>query len=71
MTSSSGEVMSSENKGNGSDTGNNQFLWTRKHVAEVVYLATQIQFTKQTEDLFIELENGDTEAWQVGLLCVC
>ena len=41
--------------------------WLSDHVAEVVYLATQVQLTKETEDVFVQLQNDHPEAWQVSL----
>ena len=39
--------------------------WTLDHVAEVVYLVTQIQLTKQTNEALEELDKGDKDAIQV------
>ena len=40
--------------------------WTLDHVAEVVYLVTQIQLTKQTNETLEELDKGDKDAIQVN-----
>ena len=51
------------------DDQTNGNKWLSDHVAEVVYLATQVQLTKQTVDVFSQLQSDHPDAWKVSL-CV-
>ncbi|KAI0240664.1 hypothetical protein LSAT2_008589 [Lamellibrachia satsuma] len=53
-----------DDQGSDGHADDHQFSWIFDHVAEVVYLVSQMQFRKQTEDMFMELKNGNTDAWQ-------
>ena len=39
--------------------------WTLDHVAEVVYLCTQVQMTNQTVETLVEVDNGNHDTLQV------
>lgn len=56
-------------QGSDGHADDDEFSWLLEHVAEVAYLVTQVQLTKQTEDIFLQLQNGKPEAWQVSF-CV-
>ncbi|KAK2190793.1 hypothetical protein NP493_68g02023 [Ridgeia piscesae] len=46
------------------DDQTNGNKWLSDHVAEVVYLATQVQLTKQTVDVFSQLQSDHPDAWK-------